>query len=307
MSGHLVDGHVVVGIDASPDSVVALDWAAGEARIRGTGLLVVYGLHVPLEVGPLGAPAVMPAMDDYRRRAEDTLAAARRRVQEGAADVVVETRLSLHPPGDALLLAAQDGAGLLVVGTRGLGAAATIALGSVSSQVVAHSPCPTVVVPSADDEPPDDGSVVVGIDDSEHGAAALRFALREAALRSAPLVAVHAYHAKAPTFPFFDAGRTGVGAEAGREHARAEERAETSVAQVVRHAAEAAGVDPEVSVRVVEGRAGDVLGDLGRDAALVVVGTRGRGELRAAVLGSVSHAVLGSAVRPVAVVRAEAA
>lgn len=307
MTGHLAGGHVVVGIDASPNSVVALDWAASEARTRAATLLVVYGFHVPLEVGPLGAPALMPAMDDARRRAEDALADARRRVGERAPEVTVETRLSVHPPADALLLAAENDAALVVVGTRGRGAAATIALGSVSSQVAAHAPCPTVVVPAPDRKAADDGSVVVGLDGSEHGAAALRFALREAALRSARLVAVHAYRAAAPTFPFFDPGRTGVADEADQRHLQAEELAESSVSQVIAQAAEGVGADPDVTVRVTEGRAGDVLVDASRDAALTVVGTRGRSELRAALLGSVSHTVLAHAHHAVAVVRAGAA
>lgn len=304
MTGHIASGHVVVGIDASPGSRVALDWAATEAQMRAAHLLVVYGLHVPLEAGPLGAPAMMPAMDDFHRQAEEALTDARQRVAERAPDVVVETRLSVHPPADALLLAAEDDAALVVVGTRGLGAAATIALGSVSSLIAANAPCPAVVVPSPDEVPEHDGSIVVGVDASEHSAAALRFALREASLRSAELVAVHAYRAAAPTFPFFDPGRTDVAGEAGRRHVQAEARAESSVSQLVAQAAEAANVEPDVTVQVMEGRAGDVLVDLSRDAALTVVGSRGRGELRAAVLGSVSHTVLAHTHRPVAVVRA---
>lgn len=306
MNGHSTDGHIVVGVDGSPDSVVALDWATAEAQVRETSLLVMYGLHASLTVGPLGDTTVVPAAEDLRRSAEEILTDAGRRVGERAPGVRVDTQLALLPPGQALLEAARDGAGLLVVGTRGLGTAAAIAMGSVSGQVVPHAACPTVVVPSPDDVPPDDGSIVVGVDGSEHGDAALQFALREAARRSAPVVAVHAYRAEAPTLPFFDPGHTEVAVEAEHQHAQAEARAESSISQLVARAAAAvgsAGSGPDVTVRVAEGRAGDVLVDLSRDAALTVVGTRGRGELRAALLGSVSHHVLHHARRPVAVVR----
>ncbi|MBE1877674.1 universal stress protein [Myceligenerans pegani] len=310
MNGHSTDGHIVVGVDGSPDSVVALDWATTEAQIRETSLLVVYGLHTSVTVGPLGGTTVVPAADDLRQAAEEVLADAGRRVDERAPGVRLDTHLALLPPGDALLEAARDGAGLLVVGTRGLGTAAAIAMGSVSGQVVPHAPCPTVVVPSPEDVPPDDGSIVVGVDGSEHGDAALRFALREAARRSARLVAIHAYRAEAPTLPFFDPGHTEVAVEAEHQHAQAETRAESSVSQLVARAAAdvgAAGPEPDVTVRVAEGRAGDVLVELSRDAALTVVGTRGRGEIRAALLGSVSHTVVSHARHPVAVVRADAA
>lgn len=306
MIGHIGNGHVVVGVDGSPDSIVALDWATTEAWVRKVGLLVVYGLHMPVRVGPGGTPTVVPAMDDLRVTGEGILADAARQVAERAPDVRVETRLDLRPPAEALLQAADEDAALLVVGTRGLGRVASIALGSVSGHVAAHAECPTVVVPSPDDVPPDNGSIVVGVDGSAHGDAALRFALREANLRSATLVAVHAYRAQAPTLPFFDPGHTDVAVEAGRQHVEAEVRAESLVRQEVAHAAQEVGAEPDFGVRVVEGPAGDVLVDLARDAALTVVGTRGRGELRAALLGSVSHDLLSQARRPVAVVRAGA-
>ncbi|GAB3168739.1 universal stress protein [Myceligenerans halotolerans] len=307
MIGHIGNGHVVVvGVDGSPDSSVALDWAATEAQVREADLHVLYGLHTPVRVGPDGAPTVVPALDDLRLTGEGVLADARRQVAERAPDVRVETRLDLRPPIEALLQAAKEDAALLVVGTRGLGTAAAIALGSVSGHVVIHAACPTVVVPSPDEVPPDDGSIVVGVDGSEHSDAALRFALREANLRSARIVAVHAYRAQAPTLPFFDPGHTDVAVEAGRQHVQAEVRAESMVRQMVAHAAQEVGGEPDFGVRVVEGHSSDLLVELARDAALTVVGTRGRGDFRAALLGSVSRDVLSHARRPVAVVRAGA-
>ncbi|MBL0886954.1 universal stress protein [Myceligenerans indicum] len=307
MTDRISNGQIVVGVDGSSDSGVALDWAAAEAHARAAGLLIVYGLHVPLTVGPYGTPSIMPAMEDLRRYGEDVLADATRRVAGQAPGVEVETWLAAHPPAEALLQASRDGASLVVVGTRGLGTAAAIAMGSVSNQVATHAACPTIVIPEPEQAPPDDGSIVVGVDGSEHGSAALRFALREASLRSAKVVAVHAYRAPAPPFTFFNPAGTDAAAEAERQHAQSLVRAEASVDQAVATAASETGVEADVTVRITEGRPADVLIDQSRDAALTVVGTRGHGELRAVVLGSVSHAVVSHARRPVAVVRADAA
>lgn len=273
---------VVVGVDGSPDSGLALDWAAAEARLRGAPLYAVYGLWMPMAAVPFGGAAVLPPSEELRAYATEVLDAARQRAKETAPDLDVDTFLVLRPPAQALLDVAKD-AGLVVAGTRGLGTLGSLVLGSVSGRVAAHATVPAVVVPPH--EVSGDGSIVVGVDGSAHGDAALRFALTEAALRSARVVAVGAFRM--------------------RGHTTAPERqeAEALVAAALDRARAATGVTAEVTTVVEPGFPADVIVEAAADASLVVVGSRGRGDVRSMLLGSTSRAVLHQAARPVAVVR----
>lgn len=204
----------------------------------------------------------------------------------------METFLILKRPAQAILDVARD-ASLIIVGTRRLSALGALALGSVSARVAAHSTCPTVVVPPH--TTPDGGSIVVGIDGSAHSDAALRFALIEAARRSAKVVAVHAHQTSAIPTPIF--------APEMMDRLVAEEhrQAEALLDDAVNRALQATGSDATVTAHTRAGHPADILLDAAQDASLIVVGSRGRGEFRSLLLGSVSHAVLHRATRPVVV------
>lgn len=64
-------------------------------------------------------------------------------------------------------------------------------LGSVSARVAAHSECPTVVIPADGHEHDRSGPIVVGVDDSDHAIAALRFAARTATMNGSKVIAVY--------------------------------------------------------------------------------------------------------------------
>ncbi|WP_116952882.1 universal stress protein [Jiangella endophytica] len=272
---------IVVGVDGSPDSGFALDWATAEARLRGAPLYAVYGLWMPMAAVPFGGAAVLPPSDELRAYATQVLDAARQRAKETAPDLDVDTFLVLRPPAQALLDVAKD-AGLVVAGTRGLGAIGSLVLGSVSSRVAAHAGCPAVVVPPH--EGTGDGSIVVGVDGSAHGDAALRFALTEAGVRSARVVVAGAFRMRGPT--------------AAPERGETEELVEAALGR----ARATTGATVEVTTVVEPGDAADVIVEAAADAALVVVGSRGRGDVRSMLLGSTSRAVLHQAARPVAIV-----
>lgn len=286
---------IVVGVDGSFNSGAALDWAVADAQRRNAGVRIVHVVWVPITVAAFGDASTFPPPDDLMAYGEEVLTTARERVASQAPDVHVETSLLVRRPDEALLEAAQE-ASLVVVGTRGLGGLGALALGSVSGKVAASAPCPTVVVPP--DVVPSDGPVVVGVDGSEPSDAALQWAMTEAALRGVDVVALNAYQVSVLPMPIIDADT--MSKVAAEDRRRAVEQA----SQAVDRARRAVDVDVAVTVHVEAGHPADVLLDHGRDAALVVVGSRGLGKFRGLLLGSISQAVLHQATRPVAVVRA---
>lgn len=130
-------GRVVVGVDGSAQAQAALQWSLEEAHVHRWTLEVVHAQF-----------ARRPFLDlypDLERAEEEVLHSALRQAQEQAPDVPVTASL-YEPPAASALLAASEGADLLVVGSRGLGGVKTLALGSVSSECVRRAHCPVVVI-----------------------------------------------------------------------------------------------------------------------------------------------------------------
>ena len=145
------------------------------------------------------------------------------------------------------------------------------------------------------------GSIVVGIDGTEHAAAALRWAAEEAALRQATLVAVHAWTFIPVTTPA-DSGLVPMAWTESMEvldasRAAAERIAGDQVRAVL-------GEEHDAVVKVVEGGPATALVEAAADADLLVVGNQGRGNLASAQLGSTSAEVADAAPCPVVIVRA---
>lgn len=142
---------IVVGVDGSEHAQRALEWAAREAVAHGVPLTVLtvhqtaarrWGTRPAAAPGAGEAPEKDAQRQAAREVAEKALAALGD-IRPGDADVRAVTGL----PADELIRASSD-ADLVVVGTRGIGGFARLLLGSVSTQVVHHSTCPVVVVPS---------------------------------------------------------------------------------------------------------------------------------------------------------------
>jgi len=130
-AGGAADGPVVVGVDGSPPSLLALRYAADEARRRS----------VPLDVVHVWEPS-----------AGEDEASARRLVDTAVADVgpdvTVRSRVAAGDPS-AELLAATQGAVLVVVGPRGAGRGLWTLLGAVGQTILRHCASPTVFVHGA--------------------------------------------------------------------------------------------------------------------------------------------------------------
>jgi nucleotide-binding universal stress UspA family protein len=145
------------------------------------------------------------------------------------------------------------------------------------------------------------GTIVVGIDGSEHAAAALRWAAEEAALRSAKLEVVHAW-SYVPAATPADAGLMPMAwTESVEMLDTARAGAERIAADQVR---DVLGEGSGAKVTVVEGGTAEVLRDAAAHADLLVVGNEGRGNLASAVFGSTSAELADTAPCPVVIVRA---
>jgi nucleotide-binding universal stress UspA family protein len=146
-------GRIVVGFDGSEPSKDALRWAKAQADATGDALVVVSAWTYPVASFPMLIDTV-PVAAGADPEAE-TRTALQRMVKETIGDTsVVFTVVEGHPV-TALLNAALDAA-LVVVGSRGHGGFVGSLLGSVSQHLVAHAPCPVVVVRHAKEPHPDD-------------------------------------------------------------------------------------------------------------------------------------------------------
>lgn len=142
------------------------------------------------------------------------------------------------------------------------------------------------------------GRIVVGIDDSEQAAAALRWALAEGALRRATVEVVHVWTPPVSALPF---GATLV---IPVDEAAIDSAARTSVDELVDGAlAEADEQPPEVMRTVLPGSPSVTLVEVAEGADLLVVGSHGRSGLSRLMLGSVAMACVNHASCPVVVVR----
>jgi nucleotide-binding universal stress UspA family protein len=277
---------MVVGVDGSPDSVRALDWALA-----------------------LAAPLALPVRVLHargRRHADRASSVADDLLVEALADYDGPTLRVTAADDDSdpvpLLLEAGQGATAVVVGARGHGRLTGAVTGSVSQHVAQLATCPVVVV-----RPPADQlsrTVLLGVDEAldEPGrlapgsVRAAEFAFAYAEATAAPLTVLHAWQNR-------DLDRSGVVLPL-KEELDAEDRtaALRDLDQALeRCVKEHPAVEVNLDVRPVHPQR--LLTDASQRAALLVVGSRGRSLVPGLLLGSVSQATLHRASCPVAVVR----
>ena len=156
----------------------------------------------------------------------------------------------------------------------------------------------TPAAPEAEAEPVR-GRIVVGVDDSEQAAAALRWALAEGVLRQATVEVVHAWSPPRSAMPF------GATLQLRAHEGEIDAAARASVDELVDAAlAEMDESPPEVLRTILPGGAALTLVEVAESADLLVVGSHGRTGLSRLVLGSVAMACVQHAPCPVVVVRA---
>ncbi|KJY36065.1 universal stress protein [Streptomyces katrae] len=284
---------LVVGVDGSPESRAAADWAAREAVRRDMRLHVVHAWSWQ----PLALPVVQDH-DTEAGRAQEVLEETRAELTRRHPRLSLTAEVVPDAPVPALLRAAKD-AEMLVLGSRGHGALAGFLLGSYGQQLIAAAECPVVsvrarhgiAVPGSDE-----GEVVVGQQGGVADSAdVLRFAFETAASRKAPLRAVRAWNL--PPVYGYSPGSMWIADRFGGlepfEKAALEQALEPWRTRY-----------PEVDVvaHVELGGAGHVLLSAASDAGLLVVGRQVRESGLGTRIGSTAHAVLHHSACPVAVV-----
>jgi len=192
----------------------------------------------------------------------------RRLLGSVAPDVHAEKRVVLGDPATCLDQAGYEhDAELLVVGARGHTGLAAALGGSVSQRLAGEAARPVVIVPPGAAElfggqPESDGTIVCGVDGSEESSRALQVARRLGARLDLEVVPIFVD----PSRSWHDAPPVPIAVEMG---------------------------DPVEELRERASR---------DHVRLLVVGSRGRGPVRRALLGSVSAELAASAPRPVLVI-----
>ena len=289
---------VVVGVDGSEGSLVALRWAAHEAARRAWPLQVVTCGQLPLaiEVGMMG-------VSGFDGSAMDTILKDQEGVNQRAVDLARSLGLGpsvkvggetiLGSPAYALVGAANE-EDLLVVGATGHPGRLSDMLGSVATIVVHRAKCPVVVVHGVLRNDNEIKRIVVGVDGSPGSDQATAWAIEQALRSGAELVLVHAW-----IYPYAGT-RTGVSEPRDDMRLDAMRTLETAMATVV---------DQVPGLRcswvISEESAAKAIIDAAVDGDLVVVGSRGRGGFGSLLLGSVSRTVVQHSPCPVAVVRTQ--
>ncbi|MDQ0958144.1 nucleotide-binding universal stress UspA family protein [Streptomyces sp. B4I13] len=293
---------LVAGVDGSPESLAAAEWAAREALRRELPLHLVHASN--------WSPSPSPS---------DPANVVRRHMGRGVLSKVEEHLMRRCPgarltdelvegPATAALLAASECAELMVLGSRGLSGFTGFLVGSVAQGVVARATRPVVLV-RAGEEPEDehrldqDGrpsvrtayqDVVLGLDLSDPSDEVIGFAFEAARVRGARLRVIYAW--SGPSLLSLGPGE--IGLESAPERAEEWRGFLEAVLQVWRE--KYPGVD--VDETVVEDRAATHLVYASSGAGLIVVGRRIHEGRVGPHAGPVTHALVHHAHCPVAVV-----
>jgi nucleotide-binding universal stress UspA family protein len=268
---------VVAGISRT-DGRGVVGWAAAEAHARHAELRLVTA--VPMPAAP---DQYLPneAAEEHRAAAVRSLAELRDGVTAEWPDVAVTTDVEAGPPA-AVLRAATENADLLVVGADAASPFVEALSGSVPGDLLTTSRCPLAVVPRREwTELPAAAPVVVALDESATAQAALAYGYVAAARSGRPLTILRCV----------PAGHLGAAA------ALAQARLLIAYGELYPHVAVSADTVPDDPRRA--------LLTASRRAAVLVLGSRGRGRLASGLFGSVSRDLIRRSGCPVVIARTQ--
>jgi nucleotide-binding universal stress UspA family protein len=290
---------ILFATDGSEEATLAADAAASISASTASELHVLtVGPEYPYYELPESPARFEEIIETQKREAREVLDGQVERIEESGA-AVEEAHLTMDErPDQAIVdMAEKLGAGLVVVGSRGLTRLRRVLMGSVSDSVVRHAHCPVMVVRTDGggeaSYPP--GRILLALDGSEEADAAARMAVELADRTDSELHVVHVGEVK----PVYHPERHGyiIRYEDIRENAG--HLLDEQVEKVKAAGGTVAGAHLEM------GRPDEEIAVLAQElgAGLVAVGSRGLGGIRRALVGSVSGSVVRHAPCSVLVVR----
>jgi hypothetical protein len=281
---------VVVGVDDSVDARSAVLWAAEEAMLVGTSLLVVHSPVLPLSAPAGHLVAALRASDDVGRTVLDSAIAL---AQVSQPQVAVKGLLSHADPVQALIDVSAE-AQLVVLGARTAVGDMSM-LSSKRVMVSAHAYCPVLLLgPVSTFSPPSMVSrIVVGAGTTRAGRAAAAFAVAEAARRNVPLHLVRLERSGQPASP----AAAGASSEMPEYRSRAEEELAEEAASLRR---ERPGL--VVVAELARGEPAEVLPAYSDSSTILVVGCHHSDDHWSTRLGPVATSMVHRNRGPVVVV-----
>lgn len=297
---------ILLATDGSEEAVSA---ARAAAELSGKIGSELHVLHVGPRGGFIGAEVGPVVLDPHqeeefqKRLDEESRKLLDEQVEriESSGGTITRSHLKVGNQADNIVrLAEEIGADTIVMGSRGHGGVRRALMGSVSEDVVRHAHCPVLVMRGHEREALFPARIVLGVDGSRESDAATSTAADLAGIVGSELYVVHA----GPTahlpyaYPYLVENVESFFEQANEE---ARKFLETRVEQL-RQETETA-VHAHLRLGAPEKEIVELAEEI--DAGLVILGSRGLGGIRRALMGGVSDAVVRHARCPVLVVRTE--
>ncbi len=279
---------VVVGVDGSDESMLAVRYAVQEARRLGCGLRLVHAVPDFVPMAPMLPLISSESLDEVGHRLVNH---AKQLAYDLTEDQIeVETVVRPGSRVHVLVAAAQDAA-IVVLGHRDRSVLERVFTGSTTTGVAARAHCPVVSVPATWSGERIHGRIVVGVEEAGHAREALAAAFAAATARNATVTVLHAWKLQSP----YD--------EAIASRVDPDEWVEpvTKTIQAILAEWREAYPDVDVVIDVRHQSPAAALVGASEDADLLVLGRRGHGAPLGIYLGSTVRTLIRESSCPVVV------
>jgi nucleotide-binding universal stress UspA family protein len=139
---------ILLATDGSEEANLAATTAADLAQKTGSELHIVNVRPAPVYIEPTSEIAYwMSNIEESERKEAQQFLDAQTEQIKALGATVAQTHVRLGRPDEEIVILAEEiGAGLIAIGSRGLGGMRRVLMGSVSDSVVRHASCPVLVV-----------------------------------------------------------------------------------------------------------------------------------------------------------------